>query len=99
MLALYLMLSCSYLLCSKLCWHNRLVPTNESPQYKTTADWCEISSPPPQEMAKSMEGEEVIYRKRGKIHWAKLSRFSRTPRKFYREIHFIIQASYIMALF
>ena len=31
------------------------------PRYETAADWCEISSPPPQEMAKSVEEEEVIY--------------------------------------
>ena len=31
------------------------------PQYETAADWCDISSPPPQEMARSLEEEEVIY--------------------------------------
>ena len=35
--------------------------TANEPQYETAADWCEISSPPPQEMARSMEEEEVIY--------------------------------------
>ena len=35
--------------------------TANEPQYETAADWCEISSPPPQELARSMEEEEVIY--------------------------------------
>ena len=34
---------------------------NESQEDKTTADWCEIPSPLPQEMARSMEGEELTY--------------------------------------
>ena len=31
------------------------------PRYETAADWCNISSPLPQEMARSMEEEEVTY--------------------------------------
>ena len=37
-----------------------------------------------------------MYRKRGKIRWAKLSRFSRAPRKFSRESLYKL---HIMALF
>ena len=33
----------------------------------------------------SVDMYDHTYRKRGKIHWAKLSRFSRTPQKFSRE--------------
>ena len=31
------------------------------PRYETAADWCKLSSPPSQEMARSMEEEEIIY--------------------------------------
>ena len=38
----------------------------------------------------------IIYRKRGKIRWAKLSRFSRAPQKFSHESLYKLR---IMALF
>ena len=46
--------------------------------------------------------KKAIYRKWGKIRWAKLShfsQFSRVPQKFYREYLFILYKLHIMALF
>ena len=41
----------------------------------------------------------MLYCKRGNIYWAKLSQFSRVPRKFFHEYLFILYKLRIMALF
>ena len=40
---------------------NVALSTINEPQYENLKDWCELSSPPPQEIARSKEKEEEIY--------------------------------------
>ena len=40
---------------------NAALSAINEPQYEISKDWCEISSLPPQEIARSIEKEEEIY--------------------------------------